>query len=839
MAERKHVLFVGVLPPPLHGQSRINEGLVAALRQRADLRVLDTSPRRLERTSLYYGHKIARVLWCLAALAATARPRMPCYLSLSSRLGLWLDLCFVLIARVRGCRLVLHHHTYNYIDERSRVMSILAAAAGANATHIFACEVMRDQFGSLYRNAHRTLICSLAMFGDLASEPRRRSVDRERAFKIGMLSNLTAEKGLRDVLAVVAEAGRRRLPVSGVLAGPVPTKADRDAIGEALGQGDGRLSYRGPVYGAAKDAFFDEIDAFLLPTRSESYGLVIIEALSRGVPVIASARGCIGSYLTAPAGYAIPPSAAFPEAALESIVAWISEPDTYGRASEAALRLGRELRLRSEKDFSELVSSIIEDEDASVREAGPTRPHGRLAGTAVHDLSARIIQVVHARVPHISVKRIAGTFAAEIYGQAVALVVPLVQLPILLLGWGEKIYGEWLVFSAITLYLTTADLGYTYSAKNSMTIRAAAGDREGALRVYQSVLVLLACIAAATLALAAGLLAILPVNELLQIHETRPGDVRPIILLLVSGMLLHHFLMLQAAAVRCVGRPALEIAWFATSRLLDVVAVCAVAVAGGGLMTAAIASVATWVLSSLALALWLRRFAPWLRFGLKHASLAEIRALFHPSIGYMLLPLSHTLLTQGPVLVLANYGSSSLVVLYSASRTLARLGMAGMNAVNSSFIAEYSYSLGRPSAQAFKSIGRYHASAMAAAVMGYVAVMWVLAVPMLSIVTAGRVEPEPALLIVLAAGVALEMIWSPGVAALTVLGRHMGAAYAFAALSVASVLLSIPATARWGVTGPAWTALIVHAALVLFVAVRLSRLRSVAPRWTALGPGHT
>ena len=205
----------------------------------------------------------------------------------------------------------------------------------------------------------------------------------------------------------------------------------------------------------------------------------------------------------------------------------------------------------------------------------------------------------------------------------------------------------------------------------------------------------------------------------------------------------------------------------------------------------------------------------------------------------MLLPLSHTLLTQGPVLVLASYGSTSLVVLYSASRTLTRLGMAGMNAINSSFIAEYSYSLGRPSAKAFKSIGRYHASAMAAAVIGYGAIMWVLAVPMLSIVTAGKVEPEPALLIVLAMGVAVEMIWSAGMAALTVLGRHTETAYAFAVLSVASVLLSIPVTARWGVTGPAWTALIVHAALVLFVAVRLSRLRSVEPRWTALGRGRT
>jgi O-antigen/teichoic acid export membrane protein len=442
-------------------------------------------------------------------------------------------------------------------------------------------------------------------------------------------------------------------------------------------------------------------------------------------------------------------------------------------------------------------------------------------------------------MPPFSVKRISATFSAEVYGQAVALAVPLVQLPILLLGWGEKIYGEWLVFSAIMMSLTVADFGYTYSAKNAMTVRAAAGDREGALRIYQSVLVLLACIAAAILASVAGLCAILPVSELLQIHVTKPGDARTIILLLVSGMLLHQFVLLQAAAVRCIGRPAFEVAWVATSRVLEVGAICVVALAGADLVTAAVAFVVIHVLSSLMLALWLRRVAPWLQFGVEHASLTELRALIHPSIGFMLLPLSHTLLTQGPVLVLASYGSPSLVVLYSASRTLSRLGMAGMNAVNSSFAAEYSYSLGRPSAQAFRSIGRLHASAMAAAVMGYGAAMWVLAIPMLSIVTAGKVEPEPTLLIVLAIGVALEMIWSAGVVVFTVLGRHTGVAYAFAALSVASVLLAIPATARWGVTGPAWTALIVHAALVPFVAVRLLRLRSVAPRWTVLEQGST
>ena len=103
-------------------------------------------------------------------------------------------------------------------------------------------------------------------------------------------------------------------------------------IGEAQSQGDGRLSYRGPLY--AKDAFFDEIDAFLLPTRSEPKGSSSSRRC-RGCAVIASARGCIGSYLTAPAGHAIPPSDVFAQTAFASIVAWISEPDPYAASPKS------------------------------------------------------------------------------------------------------------------------------------------------------------------------------------------------------------------------------------------------------------------------------------------------------------------------------------------------------------------------------------------------------------------------------------------------------------------------------------------------------------------------
>jgi O-antigen/teichoic acid export membrane protein len=364
-----------------------------------------------------------------------------------------------------------------------------------------------------------------------------------------------------------------------------------------------------------------------------------------------------------------------------------------------------------------------------------------------------------------------------------------------------------------------------------MAIRAGGGDTEGALCVYNSVLALLVAIGALTLLVTACLLVVLPIDSALNIQAIGRSEAKTVMFLLAASMFLHHFLMLQAAAVRSIGRPGLEITWVATTRLVDVGSLCAVAVAGASPVAAATASIAARILSSGVLALWLRRHAPWLRLRPASASLQEINALLQPSIGFMLMPFSHTLLTQGPVLVLASFESPGYVVLYSASRTLARLGMAGMNAVNSSFLAEYTYSLAKPVAQVFKSLARYHATVTVVVVVLYGATMNLLAVPLMHVLTAGRVEPSAPLLVVLTVGVVLEIVWSAGVAPLTVLGRHAPFAYALAVLSVASVLLAIPATDGLGVTGPAWSAILAHAALVAFIAFELSRLRSVSPRW--------
>jgi glycosyltransferase involved in cell wall biosynthesis len=58
-----------------------------------------------------------------------------------------------------------------------------------------------------------------------------------------------------------------------------------------------RIRFRGTVTGDRLDAIFADSDVLVLPSRSESYGLVVGEALSRGLPVIASDVGGIAEAL--------------------------------------------------------------------------------------------------------------------------------------------------------------------------------------------------------------------------------------------------------------------------------------------------------------------------------------------------------------------------------------------------------------------------------------------------------------------------------------------------------------------------------------------------------------
>ena len=363
MVKKRLICIIGPFPPPRHGMSAINEVVEALVSAKGHLVFrVDTAPKSLDRSlAVLFGRwpKIGRALVSIARLCGR-ESRVAIYLSVSGGWGALYDCGCLLVARLfRTQSITLHHHSFRYINQFYWPMWLLAACAGRRALHVVLCEKMGAQLQARYRLIERMMVLSNAgLINGLLPEHRSgvRPVN-----VLGYLSNLSAAKGLDDMLELAQACAQQRLPYEFVVAGPFESPETEPAYRErfiALGN----IRFLGPVYGAEKMAFVARIDVFLFPTRyrHEAEPLVVLEALSHGRPVIAYDRGCISCLLMDGAGLVVPQGSSFTNAALNQLSAWRDAPQIFERAGHAARQRYENLVGESKKAAEDLVRTLGE-----------------------------------------------------------------------------------------------------------------------------------------------------------------------------------------------------------------------------------------------------------------------------------------------------------------------------------------------------------------------------------------------------------------------------------------------------------------------------------------------
>ena len=120
------------------------------------------------------------------------------------------------------------------------------------------------------------------------------------AFVVGHLANNSWEKGTNDLLAALEPLWRRQLPIHLVLAGPQMPNFTRywAEFEKRCPEFATRYVRRlGPITDAEKRDFFAANDTFALPSRSDSFGLVLLEAWANCLPNIAYRAGGIADVI--------------------------------------------------------------------------------------------------------------------------------------------------------------------------------------------------------------------------------------------------------------------------------------------------------------------------------------------------------------------------------------------------------------------------------------------------------------------------------------------------------------------------------------------------------------
>lgn len=318
------IAFVGPLPPPVHGFSAACEVMLNRCKALATTEVFDRSRRQPGIRG--WLSQLVKPLGYFRRGVGTHDTVL--YLALSGGNGQLIDALYVLVARLLRHGIFIHHHSFAYIDQPSRLNRILFGLL-RGATHIVLSPGMGRSLQKLYGldAARVRVVSNAALFPSIGAAEAGAVV--QGPLRIGFLSNITFEKGIVEFFEVVRLLEARGVTYQARIAGPVApaVKAEFDRLLAAAHH----VEHLGPLYGEAKDQFFRELDVMLFPTRyiNEAEPLVIHEALRAGVFTIACDRGAIAEILDNGAGLALP-QREFVETAARWLTQASQEPSGLG-----------------------------------------------------------------------------------------------------------------------------------------------------------------------------------------------------------------------------------------------------------------------------------------------------------------------------------------------------------------------------------------------------------------------------------------------------------------------------------------------------------------------------
>jgi glycosyltransferase involved in cell wall biosynthesis len=267
----------------------VNQAIVGRLSGTgAPLNVVNTSPGTLRRGLGYHAKRMFAHLSGAIPAILNAKDGL-LYTVVEPGFGMYYNFLNVLLARIMQLRIVLHHHSAFYTKAFDRRFDLLSRLAGKTTLHVALDEFMAKDIKARYpvvvnvvvaHNASHVVPPALEQWSD-------------RTLTCGFMSNLSREKGLDTFLDCLRIARSAGLELQAVLAGPPDSQEAERIIAAAREEFGGMLKVLGPASGASKQAFFRSIDVFLFPSRYriEAQPLVILEAMSYAVPVVATPQG--------------------------------------------------------------------------------------------------------------------------------------------------------------------------------------------------------------------------------------------------------------------------------------------------------------------------------------------------------------------------------------------------------------------------------------------------------------------------------------------------------------------------------------------------------------------
>lgn len=293
------VLVVGQLPPPVHGSNVMAKGLLNLIREmgfRPSL-VQKTFSRTVEDVNKFALRKLfvaPYILFSLLTKIIFSRPKVCIYFLSLGLMSFLFDALMLFILRLFRVRYILYIHGVGLkkIEQRNLFLrSVFRIIFHKKSYVAILCRNLYDDL-PLWIDKNNVFI--------LPNFSEELDIRKNRSKNLLFFSNIRPEKGIFEFLELARYVNNLKIDISFTIAGPFKDKIVENKVLDYISMYKiGNISIVGAVYDkSCKENLFSNSGILVFPSHAEALPLVVIEAFSAGLPVIASSVGCIPEMIT-------------------------------------------------------------------------------------------------------------------------------------------------------------------------------------------------------------------------------------------------------------------------------------------------------------------------------------------------------------------------------------------------------------------------------------------------------------------------------------------------------------------------------------------------------------
>lgn len=379
-------------------------------------------------------------------------------------------------------------------------------------------------------------------------------------------------------------------------------------------------------------------------------------------------------------------------------------------------------------------------------------------------------------------------FLANLFGIGVQLLYQIVLVPFYILYWGNNLYSDWIVLSAITVIFGMSDIGINSVIQNRFSIKYAEGNLSECNTLLSFNFIIISIVTVLSIGGATIYVATTDISRNLDLHLLSRGDASLIFILLLVNIFLNMYSGIPNAIFRGkhLNSKAVLIDQFAKLLTVAITFTCL-------LMSISITTMCILLVAPPLMALAYKCYATQRLFkwvpSLRIRDWGLMRTIFVQAIGFLSFPVSNAIVLQGFTLVVNKFFGADIVVLYNTTRTMCNFIKTLLATVLNSAWPEFSIAYGERNTARMSSL--YYKS-IKVSVLGAIVIsigLLILGPWVYSVWTHGQIPFNYSLMIAFLIVLITNTFWNSGYIALIATNNHI----TLGILNVATAALSIVA----------------------------------------------